>query len=431
MDYKYAFYKQKGARSMKKQWKFLSCLLTATMLCTATACQLDKKIVSAEISKDYTRTTTQQGSVTKEFQQKTAAFAFSMFHNSVNKQQSNHLLSPLSATLCLALINNGAAGNTRAQIENAIGLSTDQLNSSMYAYTSSLYTGEDCKVSLANSIWMKDGALNVKPTFLQANADWYQAQAYASPFDSTTLSDINNWCYNHTDGKIDKILDSIDPLDVMYLINAVDFDAKWETEYERSDIENGVFYNYDGTQSDVKMLYSTQYRYLLDETCVGFAKNYKGGKYSFVGLLPNEGTDIYDFVNTLNEETWTTLWDSTKDNPERKVHIRMPEFTYETEMPLNSALNALDIEDMFSPTLADFSGIDDTQPLYCSYVKQKAFIQVDRNGTKAAAVTLGGFKAMAIAPLAPLYITLDRPFVYAIVDNEYKLPLFLGMVSHL
>ena len=416
---------------MKKQWKFLSCLLTASMLCTATACQFDKKIVSAELSKDYTRSATNEGAVTEEFQQKISAFSFSMFQSSVNKEKRNHLLSPLSATLCLALINNGAAGNTRLQIENAIGLSTDQLNSSTYAYTHSLYTSEDCKVSLANSIWLKDGALNVKPTFLQANADWYGAQAYRSPFDSTTLSDINNWCYNHTDGKIDKILDSIDPLDVMYLINAVDFDAKWETEYERGDIENGVFNNYDSTQSDVKMLYSTQYGYLMDETCVGFAKNYKGGKYSFVGLLPNEGTDIYDFVNALNEEKWTALWDTAKDNPERKVHIRMPEFTYETEMPLNSAFKALGIEDMFSPSLADFSGIDDAQELYCSYVKQKAFIQVDRNGTKAAAVTIGGFNKLSAAPLDPLYITLDRSFVYAIVDNEYKLPLFLGMVSHL
>ncbi len=416
---------------MKKQSKFLSCLLTAMMLCTATACQFDKKIVSAEVSKDYTRNTAEQGEVTQDFQQKTADFSFSMFQNSVNKEKSKHLLSPLSATLCLALIGNGASGNTRAQIENALGMSTDQLNRSMYAYTSSLYSGKDCKVSLANSIWMKDGAINVKPEFLQTNANWYGAQAYVAPFDLTTLSDINNWCYNHTDGKIDKIIDRIGKDEVMYLINTVDFDAKWATKYERSDIENGVFHNYDGTENDVKMMYSTQYGYFMDETCVGFAKDYQDRKYSFVGLLPNEGVDVYDFVQSLNGEKWTALWESTKENPERTVHIRIPEFTYETEMPLNSALNALGIQDMFSPELADFSGIDDTQALHCSYVKQKAFIQVDRNGTKAAAVTIGGFKVMSAAPLDPLYITLDRPFVYAIVDNEYKLPLFLGMVSAL
>lgn len=416
---------------MKKGVNFLSCALATGMLFTATACQFDKKIVSVEASKGYTRTATAQGSVTQEFQQKTAAFSLEMFKKCVDKQNSKHLISPLSATLCLALINNGAAGNTRAQIEKAIGMPTEQLNQAMYAYTSSLYTGKDCKVSLANSIWMKENALNVKPEFLQANADWYGAQAYLSKFDATTLQDINNWCYNHTDGKIDRILDSIDPLDVMYLINTVDFDAKWATKYERKDIEKGVFNNYDSSTSDVEMLYSTQYGYLQDDTCVGFAKAYKDYKYSFVGLLPNQGMDIYDFINTLSGEKWTALWENTKENPERKVHIRMPEFTYETEIPLNSALNALGIQDMFSSTLADFSGIDDTQQLYCSYVKQKAFIQVDRNGTKAAAATIGGFKAMSAAPLEPLYITLDRPFVYAIVDNEYHLPLFIGMVAHL
>lgn len=416
---------------MKKGAKFLSCMLIATTLCTATACRFDKKIVSAEISKAYTRKTNAQYEVTQTFLQKTADFSFTTLQNCVDKQANNYLISPLSAALCLALINNGAAGNTRAQIENALGMPTEQLNQAMYAYTSSLYTGKDCKVSIANSIWLKENALNVKPEFLQTNADWYGAQAYASPFDATTLQDINHWCYNHTDGKIDKILDGIDPLDVMFLINTVDFDAKWATKYERKDIEKGVFRNYDNSTSDVDMLYSTQYGYLIDDTCVGFAKAYQDYKYSFVGLLPNEDVDIYDFVNSLNGETWSALWESTKENPERKVHIRMPEFTYETEMPLNSALNALGIEDMFSPTLADFSGIDDTQKLYCSYVKQKAFIQVDRNGTKAAAVTIGGFKIMSAAPLEPLYITLDRPFVYAIVDNAYHLPIFLGIVTHL
>lgn len=416
---------------MKKGAKFLSCMLIATTLCTATACRFDKKIVSAEISKAYTRKTNAQYEVTQTFLQKTADFSFTTLQNCVDKQANNYLISPLSAALCLALINNGAAGNTRAQIENALGMPTEQLNQAMYAYTSSLYTGKDCKVSIANSIWLKENALNVKPEFLQTNADWYGAQAYASPFDATTLQDINHWCYNHTDGKIDKILDGIDPLDVMFLINTVDFDAKWATKYERKDIEKGVFRNYDNSTSDVDMLYSTQYGYLIDDTCVGFAKAYQDYKYSFVGLLPNEDVDIYDFVNSLNGEKWSSLWESTKENPERKVHIRMPEFTYETEMPLNSALNALGIEDMFSPTLADFSGIDDTQQLYCSYVKQKAFIQVDRNGTKAAAVTIGGFKIMSAAPLEPLYITLDRPFVYAIVDNAYHLPIFLGIVTHL
>lgn len=418
-----------------KIFKAATLPLSVCMVTAGAACSLEKKIVAAEISREFTRQNSEAVSVTDSFQENMAAFSFSFFQNTLTEKKENNLVSPLSAALCLALINNGADGNTRTQIENAFHMPTDALNRALYAYTSSLYTSKDCKVSLANSIWLKDNALNVKEEFLQANADWYQAQAYVAPFDQTTLQDINNWCYNHTDGKIDKILDSISPFDVMYLINTVDFDAKWEDKYEREDIEKGVFNNVDGSKTDVKMLYSKETRYLLNDDCVGFAKAYKGNAYSFVGLLPNEDIDAYEFAKALTQETWAELWESAntkrEDYQHRDVHVRMPEFTYQMELSLNETLQALGITDMFNASAADFSNIDETQPLYCGFVKQKTFIQLDRNGTKAAAVTLGGMEAMSAAPNDPLYITLDRPFVYAIVDNENNLPLFLGLVMHL
>ena len=421
---------------MKKILKSISLVLSAVFTLSGTSCFFrEKKIVSAELSKDYQRTATDTGAVTDEFKKGMADFSLSLFQKTVTQDKQNDLLSPLSAALCLALINNGAGGNTRAQLEKLFGMETDALNRALYAYTSSLYSSEDCKVSLANSVWIKENTLNVKPDFLQANADWYGAQTYLTPFNRTTLDDINNWCYNHTTGKIEKILDDIPALAVMYLINTVDFDAKWETKYEREDVEQGVFHNQDGTDSDVKMLYSEENRYLMDEDTLGFTKNYKGSKYSFVGLLPNEGLDIYEYIESLDGEKWGALWASADPRNEsyqyREVHARMPEFKYETEMFLNETLQALGVTDMFSPDLADFSGIDETYPLYCDMVKQKTFIQHDRNGTKAAAITIGGMKCMSAAPAEPLYITLDRPFVYAIVDNENKLPLFLGAVTNL
>ena len=107
----------------------------------------------------------------------------------------------------------------------------------------------------------------------------------------------------------------------------------------------------------------------------------------------------------------------------------MPEFKYETELSLNETLQELGVTDMFSSKTADFSRIDETQPLFCEVVKQKAMIELDRNGTKAASITLGGFGAMSAAPAEPLYITLDRPFVYAIIDDTHHLPIFIGAVT--
>jgi serpin B len=415
---------------------FLPISLCVTLLGASGCTSFHPKEVSAnELSKAYTRTATESPTVTDDFKNSFSNFALAMFRKTVTKDNGNDLLSPLSAALCLALVNNGANGETRAQLEGLLGMETDELNRGMYAYTSTLYTADDCKLNLANSIWMKENALQVNPDFLQTNADWYNAQAYAAPFDSSTVEDINNWCYNQTTGKISKILNDIPPTTVMYLINAVDFDAKWQTKYERKDILKGTFHSYDGTDSDVTMLYSQESRYFMDDNSVGFTKPYIGNKYSFMALLPDDGVDIYEYINSLDEVKWAGLWESADPSREdyvyRKVYARIPEFTYETELSLNDTLQALGVTDMFDPDKADFSGIDSTQTLWCDTVKQKTIIELDRNGTKAAAVTWAGMNAMSAAPPEELYITLDRPFVYAIIDNTHKLPIFIGAVTKL
>lgn len=414
---------------MRKTTKQITAFFTtALLLGSAAACHIDKKIASAELSKDYARTATETGAVTDEFKTALSDFSVSLFQKTLTKDNKNDLVSPLSAALCLALINNGAGGNTRAQLESLFGMQTDELNRSLYAYVSSLYSSKDCRVSIANSIWIRENTLNVKPAFLQTNADWYDAQVYASPFDQTTVTDINNWCYNNTDGKIDKIIDAVPPQAVMYLLNALDFDAKWQNKYERSDIHERTFYNYDGSTEQIDFLYSGESNFLYDDNAVGFTRAYKDNKYSFMALLPNEGVDIYEYIQGLSGESWLALWENSYTRP---IYARIPEFAYEADLLLNDALQALGVTDIFSAMTADLSGIDETQPLYCNLVEQKTVIQLDRNGTKAAAITIGGLNMSAAPPQDQIYVTLDRPFVYAIVDNENQLPLFLGAVTNL
>ena len=217
----------------------------------------------------------------------------------------------------------------------------------------------------------------------------------------------------------------------MFLINALCFNAKWEKEYEKSDIDDRIFTSYDGSQPTVCMLYSNEYAYFSAEGFTGFAKNYKGGKYSFVGLLPNEGDDIYELIDSLDGDKWLTIMDSKKNEP---VHVGIPEFTYDAEMDLTEPLRSLGVTDLFKPALADLSKVGSCNAggnLYCSYIKQKTFIQVDRNGTKAAAITWGDTKTTSFSPEEPHVVILDRPFVYAIVDNATSIPLFIGVVSNL
>jgi serpin B len=336
------------------------------MLLGASGCSafVPKKVSANELSKNYARVASVQPTVTDEFKTSFTDFSLTMFRETVKGSKENKLFSPLSAALCLALVNNGANGETRAQLESLFGMETDELNRTMYAFTSNLYSAKDCKLSIANSIWMKENALQVNPDFLQRNADWYGAQAYSAPFNGSTVQDINNWCHNQTQGKISKILNDIPNDAVIYLINAVDFDAKWQTKYERDDIEQGIFHNDNGTNSEATMLHSVESRYFIDDNSVGFAKNYMDNKYSFMALLPDEGVDIYEYIESLNGEKWANLLESgdynRADYEWREVHARIPEFSYEVELSLNKTLQSLGVTDMFDPISADFSGIDST-----------------------------------------------------------------------
>lgn len=414
----------------------LSLALSAAMLIGAVlpmaSCALNIK--AQELSADYTRKTTETGEVTDAFVAAMADFSMTLFNTTVTADKEggkdNHLVSPLSAMICLAMIANGAEGETLTQMETALGMDIVSLNKALYAYTSNLYTGDNCKVSVADSIWYRDGDDNlvVKEKFLQTCADWYEAQQYKAPFDESTRKDINNWVKKYTDGMIDKILEKpIRPEVMMYVINALVFDAKWLDEYEKSDVKDRPFTSITGAEKQLPTLHSEESTYLIIEGGQGFAKQYKGGAYSFVGLLPDEGVNVYDFAASINGTAWQTMWEN---RTHETVYVRFPEFTYDSDMDLTPILQSMGMIDLFNAN-ADLTGLGtyDGASLFCSGVYQKTFIEVSRHGTKAAAVTWGSNECGSAMPMEPKYVYLDRPFVYAIVDNATGLPLFVGIVT--
>ena len=388
----------------------IAALFTAALLLISCA-SCTQEVSAKELSSGFSRKASETGEVTEGFAGSMADFSLSLFQKSLDKEKGNNLVSPLSTLCCLAMIANGTSGDTLDQIESVLHMDMDELNKALYAYTSSLSSDDDCSVNLANSIWFREDALQVNDSFLQTNADWYNAQVYASPFDNSTVTDINRWVDKQTDGMIDHILDEIPAETMMYLINALAFDSKWANEYEDSDILDREFHNYDGSTQDVQMLSSSEGTFLSYGGAQGFAKNYAGNHYSFVALLPEEGTDIYDYIASLGGSAWRELWENrTYDS----LDVQIPEFTYSVSMDQTDALAAMGITDMFSPGAADFSamGTSSLGDLYCSSVQQKTYIKLDRNGTKAAAVTWGTINATsAMEPVEPKKIILDRPFV--------------------
>lgn len=411
----------------KVMTRLAALLLAAVIMLGATSCV--SSVSGSELSAGYTRNG-EVSSVAEDFPTVMADFSLELFKRTLTEDEKNDLISPLSAMVCLALVTNGADGETLRQIEQAIGMDIETLNESLYTYTSSLPDLDDCKLQLANSVWFRDQGVDVKEEFLQTNADWYGAQVYQAPFDKSTVKDVNDWVKKYTDGMIDSIINEIDPLTVMYLINALVFDAKWQTEYEKKDIKDRTFTNADGSRVTVDMMYSEESTFLEGEGFCGFAKNYQGNAYSFVGLLPEEEFDVYALAASLDGEAWTEMWNSRRGV---SVDVGIPEFTYDTYMNLTETLAAMGMTDMFNVSEADFSRLGESQMgnIYCSAVEQKTFIDVSRNGTKAAAVTWATMKCGSAAPMETYRVILDRPFVYAIVDNATGLPVFLGLVSHL
>jgi serpin B len=356
--------------------------------------------------------------------------ASELFRRTIEKtgdSKANTLISPLSIQLALAMTANGADGATREEMERVLGgdISLEDLNTYLYTYVKHLPSDKNYKLEIANSIWYRDTeGLAVKEDFLQTNKTYYGAQAYQRAFDDVTASEMNKWVQLHTDKMIKKIVEQIDPDMMLYLINAVVFDAKWQEKYSSKDVIDSKFYQLDGTAQEVKLMGSEESVYLQNDKAIGFMKPYKDRKYSFVALLPREEgeTAFYDFVQNLTGEGLQGLLDNKKYG---EVECELPKFTYEYQINLNQILQDMGMSTAFGSG-ADFSKMADCAEgnLYIADVVHKTYIEVDENGTKAAAITGVGMTTESV--VEKYYVRLDRPFVYMIVDNETELPIFIG-----
>ena len=412
---------------MKKQWIaiFLCLSLLATGLLGLTGCAA--KVQADDLMKGITPEKTSGRAADDAFKNGAADFAVRLFQTTW-EEGKNSLISPLSVMLALSMTANGAKGETLAQMEALLGgdIPIGELNEYLHAYVGSLPSSEKAKLTLANSIWFKDSGFTVEEDFLQRNADYYGAAAYKSAFDEKTLRDINNWVKENTDGVIDKIVDQMDPYAAMYLVNTVLFDAEWQNIYRKHEVRDGTFTAIDGAKRTVSMMYSNESLYLDDGKATGFLKPYKNG-YSFAALLPNEGVALDDYIASLTGEGFLTTVKNAKEGP---VEAAMPKFSYDYGIEMSDALKALGMTVLFDAELADFSGLGHSSDgnIYISCVLHKAYIDVDEKGTKAGAAT-------AIeAPAAGVWedrrrVILDRPFVYAIIDNAAGLPIFIGAVT--
>lgn len=353
----------------------------------------------------------------------TADFAVRLLRNCM-KPGENTLVSSLSVLTALAMTANGAAGETREQMEQTLNMTVQDMNAYLFRFTDPVHE----ELKLANSIWFRDTEqLTVVPEFLETNANYYQADVYRAAFNTATIDAINNWVSTHTDGMIPKILGEISEDAVMYLVNALAFEAQWQSVYEDFQVQEGIFTTESGEKQAVQMMHSEEWGYLEDERATGFLKYYDGVKYGFAALLPKEGIPVEDYVRSL---TGQSLHQLLKNRQDVYVFVSMPKFEAEFEADMGEILKAMGMEDAFDPEKADFSAMATSTEgnIAISRVLHKTRITVAEQGTKAGAATMVEMEATGAAPPQeePKEVILDRPFVYMVVDCEENIPILIG-----
>lgn len=407
----------------------MSCMLGVSVVGCGNTTSGDTDIKNINLSKstiidiskeDIKPQDVKQKEIDDDFTNSYTNFSFELFKESVTENK-NSLVSPLSVIYALSMTANGANDMTRTEMQKVLGndISIETLNEYLYTYMQK--TLADNTLKIGNSIWFNsDYNISIKKDFLQTNANYYSANMYNIPFDDNAVVEMNSWVKNHTDNMIDKIIDELDSSFVMFLMNAIAFDAKWEKAYSENDIKKEQFTDINNETKLVDMMYSTENKYIKTDNAIGFIKNYSGNKYSFVALLPDKNININDYVATLNTND---IISAIKNAENTDVSVNIPKFTYEYDINMNNALKDMGIVQAFYMDSADFSNITN-YPIYIGSVLHKTFISVDEKGTKAAAVTA----VIMDNGVVGYTVKLDRPFVYMIVDNTNSLPIFMGTV---
>ena len=359
-------------------------------------------------------------------------FALALFRQTAAQDKGQNLLvSPLSVMTALNMAANGTGGETLAQLERTLGngLTVADLNACLRTLTKTLPNSEQSRLHIANSLWINNLVRkDVQRPFLNNMLAYYGAGINACDFDQAGIDAINNWVKENTEGMIDSILDEPDPDILMLLLNALAFDAKWQKPFEEHKVTKTAFTREDGTKTDCDMMRGEERFYVEDEITVGFIKEYAGGGYRFVALLPDESVSMADYVASLTPEKLTALLAGARNDI--PVNAGLPKFSFDYSVTLNDVLRAMGIEDLFSVSSCDFSEMfRENVGAYVSEVLHKTFIEVNTEGTRAAAVTAVMIEKNAMIPFDCKTVILDRPFVFLITMGKENTPVFIGTVN--
>lgn len=357
-------------------------------------------------------------------------FAFGLLREaSARDTASNVFLSPLSASMALGMTMNGARGETFEGMRSALGFQTmsqAEINESFRGLID-LLLGLDAGVEMriANALWARQG-FPLREEFVATASEYFDAETRELDFeDPASLGIINDWISRGTNGRIPQILDELDPDVVLYLMNAIYFKGTWTQQFDARDTHDAPFHRADGTEQRVRMmsLEGADVRSFQSSEVQIVDLPYSREAFSMTLVLPADGGSLDELVSTLDAERWRDWMASLRDG---EVDVHLPRFRLEYEQILDETLRALGMETAFEEHVADFSGISPLgENLYIYEVRQKTFLEVNEEGTQAAAAT-----SVGIGPdSAPPSFRADRPFLAVIRERLSGTILFIGTIG--
>ncbi len=408
---------------MQTLFKFLFILIVIT----AVSCQQENMVPDEPETIDLDEKSVQLIEADNEF-------GLEIFQKIRKESDSeNIMISPLSISVAFAMAYNGADSDTKTEMEKAMklnGLTTEQINNSYKMLISDLQSLDEKVVfEIANSIFYADG-FSVKPDFLNINKTVYDAEVEKLNFGSSAAVDkINDWVAEKTNDKITKIIEQLNPLDRMVLLNAIYFNGIWTTKFEEKGTHNLPFTKSNGTVIEIPMMKKEEkLDYSTNALFSAIKMPYGNGQYNMIVMLPVNGKNSQEVIDALSSANWNNWMENFETkNP---VVVTMPRFKFAFETKLNNVLAEMGMVKAFQLNIADFSKISD-EDLYISSAIHKSFIDVNENGTEAAAVTAIVFTNTSVGNEPPkTYFTVNKPFVFAITEKDTGAILFMGEVNH-
>ena len=359
-------------------------------------------------------------------------FAFDLLKQVVKGQpDANVFISPFSVSTVLQMVGNGAAGETRTEMQDVLktaDLPPGSLNEACRNLEQSLTSLPDVTLNLADGIWYQK-EIQLKPAFIAEDKNYFLAELagvdFAKPKSAQT---INDWADQSTQGKIKEVVQwPFPPLTRVILANAIYFKGKWVKPFDKSQTRPHIFHLPAGEKQAPLMWQRGRFSYQENDSFQAVRLPYAGGRLQMYLFLPETNSSPTKLLADLNSESW-----HDKILPqfvEREGTLALPRFKLDYDVELNDPLKDLGMKSAFT-LAADFSAMAD-EPLHISAVKQKSFVDVNEEGTEAAAVTTVAMTGMAIVrPIKPFEMIVDRPFFFVIADEQTQTILFMGIVNN-